>query len=195
MLHPVTIEDGARDDIISQLTNHNNAAAYGDFTSPKLVNRQLKVMISSIQESFYKDILRRLQSILRKSNGMTKERTKTSSFVLMIGLALCQEELEHNRYLRAEGDIKRNENTDWTNPDRTRETIMKEAQQDCKDADTGFDFLVTLFNCKYSPAKRYQACLIDWSKKVMEPTEKEFLQSVFDLGHKYRKSRQFHALQ
>lgn len=183
MLHHVTLKDESRDAVISQMRNHNDPSKYNSFTSPKVANRQLKSAISKIQGDLCRDILIRLQKILRMGKGTEKKRTRLSSFVLMLAMAMCQEETEHNRWLRAEGDIQRSSGPPMdmqaVRDQAVRDQAVRDqARRDCRTADDGFDFLTKLFNCKYSPAKRYQALLSDWLKDSYNAGESQFLEAI-----------------
>lgn len=182
MLHHVALDDGSRDDAIRQMLNpeYNDPSAYTTFTSPKLVNRQLKSFIQTIQKNFCIEVLKRLHHILRMHKGQQKTRTWMSSFVLMLTMAMCQEELEHSRYLRADGEAKRGE--------QEPQLALEQARRDVRHADTGFDFLLTLFHCKYSPQKRYVASLVDWMGKTKHVAEDRFLERLCRLGNERRKS-------
>jgi len=101
-----------------------------------------------------------------------------SSFVLMLTMAMCQEEMEHSRYLRADGEAKRGE--------QEPQLALEQARRDVRHADTGFDFLLTLFHCKYSPQKRYVASLVDWKDKTKHVAEDHFLEKLCRLGNERR---------
>lgn len=181
MLHPLTMDDKSRSSIISQMRNqdYNNPNAYGEFTSPKLANRQFKTVIQKLQDEFCKDVLGRLHKILRTGRGSKKGSTWLSSFVFILATAMCLEELEHNRYLRADGDVQRRSTT--------HESAMEDARRDCQRIEVGFDFLLDLFNRKYSPQKRYIANLEQWVKTYNNAAEQEFLQRIVQLVMPHRK--------
>ena len=183
MLHPVTMDDRSRNEVIAKMLNrdYNDPTLYGSDTSPKLLNRQFKSLIANIQEAYIKDVLRRLHMILRMNKASKKQKTWLSSFILMLAIALCQEEIEHIRYLRADGDYHRGDRSQ-----ATYKRTIADAQRDCSNADEGFDFLMTLFNHKYSPQKRYIANLQHWVKKYNNLAERDFLVGLIGLVKPYR---------
>lgn len=179
MLHHVTIEEASRDDIISQLTMFNDPLSYRDgFTSPKLANRQLKSYFQILQKQFLENALERFHKILRMTKGRQRGLTWLSSLVIMLAMAVCQEEMQHSRCLRADGESLRLE--------RTKEDAVRDARQDCQRGDAAFDFLIKLFNCKYSPAKRYVARMADWRNTFSCQVEDEFLGGLQELGKRHR---------
>lgn len=170
MLHHVTLDEASKTMVISQMTIFNDPMSYETFTSPKLANRQLKSFFQTLQKCYLEKVLDRFHKILRMTKGKSRERAWLSSFVLMLTLAMCQEEMQHTRFLRADGERVRRE--------RTLQEATQEARQDCQRGDRGFDFLIKLFNCKYSPAKRYAARWSDWRNTFDSAAEDKFLEGL-----------------
>ncbi|KAL1304756.1 hypothetical protein AAFC00_003693 [Neodothiora populina] len=178
MLHHVILEESSKAEVISQLSCYNDPSSYGSYTSPKVANRQLKSFFSSLQKKYYEDLLSRYHGILRSGKGKEKERRWISSFVIMLALALCEEEMQHTRVLRADGDRQRN------GGDSAYE--FEHAKQDCREIDRAFDFLVKLFHCKYSRQRRHQAQIDDWQTKPESQAERGFVHSLVDLSQSHR---------
>ncbi|GAB7349667.1 hypothetical protein MBLNU459_g0340t2 [Dothideomycetes sp. NU459] len=168
--HAITIDEGAKEAVISQLSRDNDPRLYEDWTSPRMANSQLKQVFGEIRDELLIKVLNRLHQILRSAKD--KNRTWLSSFIIMLGIAMVSEEYQHLLHIQADRYISRGESTE--------DDAMRHARQGCTQIDEGFKFLQQLFHYKYRPKHQKKARFTDWSHKTFDPADTTFVHCFED---------------
>jgi len=111
---------------------------YDHATSPRMANRQLKFLYTALFSQIMDSVLRRLQQVLRSSNGGAKW---TSAFVALLGLAMCFEDVQRTAHTNQDADAAMGQMSDWEAASR--------AEEACRLIDEKFGFMSNLFRWKY----------------------------------------------
>lgn len=158
----------------TQSSTENSRRYYPHSTSPRLLDMQLKSLISEIGLQSMRATLERLHSIFRTAKPQAKASKRTSCLVLMIGIAIIIEEGQHQMFIRTyeqERDCEQGavDSTSW-----------QKARRVCLNMDDSFDFIRRLFHRKYSSPKRWIFQLSSWvtSEGTFSRPEQGFLSEI-----------------
>lgn len=104
-----------------------------------MANRQLKFLFYALHGRIMRDILTKLQQILRSSKGCVKW---LSAFVAILALAMVHEETQKTAHIVADSN--------YAQQMCTQREAEREAEKACRDIDDRFLFLINLFRWKYN---------------------------------------------
>lgn len=141
MTHSLTLVENTRDDVHRRLKNPP-PVAFGQHTSPRLLNRQIKFLLSTLHHDLLKGILQRIQEALRHSS---KKPSWAALFASMVVLAMTTESQEVA--------VRCKESTD--KKERVIEVDDSTAEKAIGLMDEQFEFLSKLFHQRYrTPFKK-----------------------------------------
>lgn len=155
----------------------NPNVTYGKATSPRMANRQLKVLYCSLFGQIMDSVLRRLQQVLRSSRGGAKW---TSAFVALLGLAMCFEEVQRTAHANQDADALMGQMDEWD--------ATQSAEAACRCIDEKFQFMANLFRWKYhrgfNPLRDYEDPKV---RETLSESSLLFVRSVAALVHEKSK--------
>ncbi|KAF2752938.1 hypothetical protein EJ05DRAFT_505573 [Pseudovirgaria hyperparasitica] len=168
--HILTIPDEHKVDILSKLSNYR-PDDYGDKTSPRLANRQIKHFYARLQREMVKMLLGRLQNMLEGSKGYDKW---TDAFIIVLGLAIAVEGIQKNVNSILDGRVGQG--------DFERSFAEESANEAVRRIDGCFDIIIELFQKKYARScNPIKDCKNDWSAKITQPGMITCLQKLSSL--------------
>ncbi|KAL8773210.1 MAG: hypothetical protein Q9209_001886 [Squamulea sp. 1 TL-2023] len=135
MTHSLTIVEDTRDSVYRQLKNRPENL-FGQHTSARLLNKQIKFLLATLHQDVLKDVLNRVQDTLRTSN---KKSLWAPLFASMVILAMSIETLQMI--------VRCKEKTD--EQEGTIETHETKADQEIALMDKNFDLLRSFFHQGY----------------------------------------------
>ncbi|KAF2098497.1 hypothetical protein NA57DRAFT_75739 [Rhizodiscina lignyota] len=135
--HAVTIAESRRMNTLSQMQCANKHM-YQKHCGPKLANRQLKHIFSTLRDRLMERILKQLSQYLKSSR---RHERWTAAFCAILGLAVAHEQSQQLIHLILatevdEGNISPHE-------------AKRVGEQACEVIDERFDFIAKLFRLKY----------------------------------------------
>ncbi|KAF2752443.1 hypothetical protein EJ05DRAFT_345993 [Pseudovirgaria hyperparasitica] len=168
--HTLTIPEEHKVEILSKLSNYG-PDDYGDKTSPRLANRQIKHFYARLQREMMKMLLGRLQNMLEGSRGYDEW---TDAFIIVLGLAIATE------------GILKNVNSILDSRVGQGDCEMSFAEESANEAvrriDGCFDIIIELFQKKYARScNPIKDCKNDWSAKITQPGMITCLQKLSSL--------------
>ena len=141
---------------------------YGWATSPRMANRQLKLLWCSLMTSTMDSVLKRLQQILRSSKGGAKW---TSAFCCLLGLAMCFEYMQRMAHVVCDDPTVKGV--------ATTQDMECRAEAACRAIDDKFLFVNNLFRWKYhrgfNPLRDYKDEKV---QRTLGENALEFVRSV-----------------
>ena len=132
------IPDQIRDAELRQMSFYD-WRSYGAKTCPRMANKQLKYLFSSLHIQIMTEVLKRLQQYLRSSRGNEKW---TTAFCAILGLAMVHEDTQRTIHLVMESEVAQGK--------RHRSEGTRHAEQACRVIDQQFMFITVLFQTKYN---------------------------------------------
>ncbi|KAF2759283.1 hypothetical protein EJ05DRAFT_537583 [Pseudovirgaria hyperparasitica] len=168
--HTLTIPDEHKVDSLSKLSNYK-PDDYGDKTSPRLANRQIKHFYARLQGRKMEMLLKHLQNMLGGSKGCDKW---TDAFIIVLGLAIAAEVIQKNVNSILDSRVGQG--------DLERSFAEEGANEAVRRIDGYFDIIIELFQKKYARnCNPIKDCKIDWSAKITQPGMITCLQNLSSL--------------
>ncbi|KAF2405621.1 hypothetical protein EJ06DRAFT_526134 [Trichodelitschia bisporula] len=125
---------------LTKLKSHaHSSPSWATHISPRMTNKQLKYLWSSLFNSAMDSVLKRLQQSLRSSNG---DKKWTSAFCAFLGLAMCFEDVQRTVHVFCESDAK--------DGLCAQDVADRRAEDTCRATDEKFRFMAALFRAKHS---------------------------------------------
>lgn len=135
--HAVTIAESRREPTLKQMSCYQ-PGMYEKHCGPKLANRQLKHLFSTLRDRLIDKILKQLSQFLKSSK---RHERWTAAFCAILGLAVAQEQSQQLVHLILDTEVDEGKIT----PHEAR----RAGEKACEIIDERFDFVTKLFRLKY----------------------------------------------
>lgn len=184
--HTLTIKEESLQSVVCRLDQASPLDRYGEFTSPRLANMQLKLFFAAIRNDIFDKIMRRIDSILR--SGGPKEGSCIQAFCTLLMAAMALEECQHTIHIHLDSMVNKDQ--------MSRYDADSIERRECQQIDYWFAFMVNLFHCKYREKNRTSAQLADYGEGLREGTpEWVFVYELIALAQRKCESPLVHPLE
>ena len=169
------ISEKAKQGIWEKLCSQNKVTKpHGTFSSPRLVNKQLKFLLSTMFQKLFTDILSKIQALLLQS----KKEPWPEVFAAVLALSMVVESLQMMILCKK-----------CLNPP-TSTSSSTNSNADIHEIDVRFHFVLQLLQTKYKP--RGASCWRPLNSKASYPglaraADREFVDNLVTLVEQYGK--------